>query len=137
MNCKPISYTFSKNCRCFSSSTTKYFIPLTGSTNENTDGSNSGVNFCPTYSGRVSSIEMTSTGKRGTTILTFEDDVAGTIGTVTFNFTGTNILQTLNFPEDFDTGNGEFNGLGRISIGIDVSSSASNLNTLVTFEVDF
>ena len=130
------SYTFIKNIRWFSTSTAKYFIPMTGSTNENTSGGNSGVNLCPTNSGRLTKIDLVSDVTPGTTILTIEDDVAGTIGTVSFTYNGSGVLTTLNFPEDLDSGTNEFDGVGRISIGLDVAASAGTGQAVATFEID-
>jgi len=132
------SYRFTKNLKWFSTSTNKLYIPLVGTTSENTDATSKDVNFCPSNSGRLLKIDFISNASpaAGTTILTLEDEVAGTLGTATFTYNGSSALTTLNFPEDLDTGTNEFNGLGRLRIGLDVTLSASTGQAMVTFEID-
>jgi len=130
------SYRFTKIAKWFSTSTVKYYIPLTGNVAENATASSPDVNLNPSNSGKLVSINFISDATPGTTILTLEDEIAGTLGTVSFTYNGSGALTTLNFPADFDTGTGEFNGLGRIRIGLDVAASAGVGVSTVTFEID-
>jgi len=129
-------FTFTKNCRWFSTDTTKYFLPLTGNLSNSATGSDSDVNLLPPSSGRIKSILLESTGTPGTTILTLEDSISGTLGTVSFSYNGSGAVTILNFPDDFDTGAGAFNGLGRIRVGLDVAASAASGKATITFEFD-
>ena len=130
------SYRFTKNIHWFDTGTTKYYIPLVGSISEKTDATNAEVNFNPSNLGRLISINLLSSGTPGTTILTLEDEIAGTLGTVSFTYNGSGALTTLNFPTDLDTGTNEFDGLGRIRIGLDVAAAVNTGQATATFEID-
>lgn len=128
------SYTFTKNLRWFSTATTKYYLPMNGSLSEQASATNAEANFVASNTGRASKMSFLFDLNPGSTILTIEDEVAGTLGTKTF--TGSTSLFVFNFPDDLDTGTNDFDGAGRLRIGLHTTNGVNTANAAITFDID-
>jgi len=130
------TYRFSKVIKWFSSSTSKYYMPMSGSVNESSDADNAVVQFVPSNSGKLISIDITTDGATpGDTIFTLEDSASGTLGTLTLDM-DTAQTYTIDFTAGLDSGTNVFDGLGLIRVGVDPTIATNTVMVVITFEID-
>ena len=130
------SYTFIKSINFFSSSTSKYYLPISNTSTEKITIDDDDSTVLPNNSGRITGIVLYSDASPGSTVLTIEDRVAGVLGTKTFTFSGSGALNAIDFNSELDSGINAFDGVGGVGIGLNVTSTADDVQAVVTFEID-
>ena len=129
------TYTIKKNITWFSTSTSLYYIPLTGTTGESTDPDNIGVIFAPTGPGRLSRIDLYISNTGSSTIIALHDD-SGEIGNVTKTLLSADALNIIDFDTELTSGTNRFDGTERLRIALTPVSGIDTGLAIITFEMD-
>lgn len=139
MSWKQKSYRFSKNVTYFrSQDATLTYIPLTGSTADDTDINASAVHFPVPGPGILECITfVTSATTPGSTVFTLKEADGTTLGTKTVALVGSFEYNLIDFTTGLDSGTNKFDGTKMIVIGVNATSGTDDSQLLVTFELDF
>ena len=119
-----------------SASTSLLYMPLVGATAEQVTPGAIEVAYTPNNKvGRLLEINIKSSSAMGSTIFTiYDNNAAAVIGTKTVTLAGVDTIQKIDFTQGLDSGTNVFDGVGTISVGVDVATAANNVFYSIIFE---